>query len=194
LSISFFHQIEFNTPQLIQFISRTPTFKAFKRARLFVENDHARVELYSQTPGSGVLNVGILWRFVDRQFSSLEQICTSCLPPLSTLEDLYISECRYSFLNRPDNTNNTLWLELLHPFASVINLYLSVRVLLRIVPALQELVGARTTEVLPTLRNIFLEEFPPQGHIQEGIEQFIAMRQVAGYPIAVSRWENPWPL
>jgi hypothetical protein len=106
------------------------------------------------------------------------------------LEDLYISECQYSRLNQLDNTENTAWLELLHPFASVMNLYLSGRVAPRIVLILQELVGARTVEVLPTLQNIFLEEFPPQGHIQEGIVQFIAARQVASHPVAVSRWEK----
>ena len=36
----------------------------------------------------------------------------------------------------------------------------------------------------------FLEGFPPQGHIQEGIVQFIAARQVASHPVAVSRWEK----
>ena len=50
------------------------------------------------------------------------------------------------------------------------------------------------TEVLPTLRNIFLEGFHPSGPVQEGIGRFIATRQVSGHPIAVSRWENPWPL
>jgi hypothetical protein len=34
---------------------------------------------------------------------------------------------------------------------------------------LQELVGRRTTEVLPTLQNLFLEELQPPGPIQEGM-------------------------
>jgi hypothetical protein len=191
LSISFFNQILFDTPQLIQFISRTPRFKAFKGVRLFFENDHAKVELFSRTPGSGLLNVDILCQDVDWQISSLEQICTACLPPLPTLEDFYISEGRYSRLHWPDNIENTLWLELLRPFASVKNLYLSGQVAPHIVPALDELIGARTTEVLPTLQNIFLEELQLSGPVQEGVGRFIATRQVAGHSIAVSRWENP---
>ena len=187
LSVSILNQIEFDTPQLIQLIGRTPAFEAFKRARLFFENDQARIELFSQTPGSGVLNVDILCS-VTGWFISLG-VCTSCLP-LSMLEDLYISESRYSHLHQPDNAENSLWLDLLHPFTSVMNLYLSRRVAPRISLALQELVGARTVEVLPTLQNIFLEEFPPPGHVQEGIGQFVATRQGAGHPISVSRWEN----
>jgi hypothetical protein len=191
LSISLFNQIEFDTPQFVQFISRTPTFGAFKGARLFFKNDHARVELFSQTPGSRGLDLDILCGDVGWQMSSVGQVCTSCLPPLSTLEDLYIFELEYSCRHRPDNIENTLWLELLRPFASVKNLYLSGQVAPHIVPALDELIGARTTEVLPTLQNIFLEELQLSGPVQEGVGRFIATRQVAGHSIAVSRWENP---
>ena len=60
------------------------------------------------------------------------------------------------------------------PFASVINLYLSMRVAPRIVAALQELVGARSMEVLPTLQNIFLEELQPSDPVQEGVGKFVA--------------------
>ena len=194
LSITLFNQILFDTPQFIQFISRTPRFKAFKTTRLFFGHDGARVELSSQTPGPRELTVSIPCRELDWQISSLEQICTSCLPSLSTLEDLTISERQHSRLYWPDNIENTLWLELLHPFTYVENLYLSGQVVPQVVPALQEPVGGRMAEVLPTLRNIFLEGFHPSGPVQEGIGRFVATRQVSGHPIAVSRWENPWPL
>ena len=192
LSMSFFNQIEFDTPQFIQFISRSPTFKEFKRACFFFADNGAEVELFSQTPGSGELTVDIPCRELDWQISSLEQVCTSCLPSLSALEDLTISERRqYSRLHWPDTIENTLWLELLRPFTFVKNLYLSGQVASRIVPALQELVGARTMEVLPTLQHIFMEELQPLGPDQEGIAQFVASRQAASNPITVSRWEDP---
>jgi hypothetical protein len=194
LFISFFNQILFDTPHFIQFISRTPTFKAFKTARLFFGHDGARVELSSQIPGPRELTLSIPCRELDWQISSLEQVSASCLPFLSTLEDLTFSERQYSHLHWPDNIENTLWLELLHPFTSVKNLYLSWQVSPRIMPALQELIGARTTEVLPTLQNIFLEGLHPPGPVQECIGQFVAALQVAGHPIAISRWENPLPL
>ena len=187
LSITFLNEIEFDTPQLIQFISRTPAFQAFKGAHLRFENDYARINL---PQSSRVLSFEILCTDVRWQISSMGHVCTSCLPPFSTLEDLYISVRQDSRSLLPDNTENTQWLELLRPFASVMNLYLSGQVLQRIVPALQELVGARTMEVLPTLQNIFLEELQPPGHVQEGIGKFVSMRQVAGHPIAVTHWDN----
>jgi hypothetical protein len=84
---------------------------------------------------------------------------------------------------------NTPWLELLHRFTAVKDLYLSKEFALSIVPALQELVGERTTEVLPTLQNIFLEGFQSSGLIYEGIGQFVAARQVTSHPVTVSCWK-----
>ena len=105
------------------------------------------------------------------------------------LEDLYI----YESPSQPvwkDNIENTLWLELLRPFPAVKNLYLSEKFASLIIPALQELTGGSTTEVLPTLQNIFLEELQPSGTVQASIRQFAATRQVTSHPIAVSRWDN----
>jgi hypothetical protein len=159
LDITFFNQIIFDTPQFIQFISRTPTLKALEKAIVTFMDGAAIVSLTSLASlhRGPELSVRISSRELDWQVSSLEQVCTSSLPPLSVLEDLYITEEPYWQLDWQDNIENAMWLELLHPFIAVKNLYLSEEIARRIVPALQELVGGRTTEVLPTLRNIFLE-------------------------------------
>ncbi|KAF8484003.1 hypothetical protein DFH94DRAFT_334183 [Russula ochroleuca] len=190
LSINFFYDVEFGT-HLIQLIGRTPTLGVFETARLLFMKSSARVELLSQTPGSGVLAVSLSCSELEWQISALEQACTSSLPLLSSLEDLYISEHKYPRLCWPDNIESTPWLELLHLFTSVKNLYLSGEVAPRIVPALQDPVGGTTTEVLPSLQNIFLEERLSSGPVQEGIAQIVAERQIASHPIAVSHWKNP---
>jgi hypothetical protein len=189
LSISFFNQIEFDTPRSIPHIGHIPRFKAFNTARLFFSHDGAGVNLVSQP---GMLSVEMPCSQLDWQILSLAQACTSCLPSLSTLEDLYISERPDSFLNWPYNIENTLWLELLRPFTSVKNFYLSGNVAASIVPILEELFGDRTTDVLSTLQNITLLWPWPLGHVQESIEQFAATRRVAGHPIAVSRRDRQW--
>jgi hypothetical protein len=104
----------------------------------------------------GTLEIGISCREPDWQLSSIEQVCNSSLHPLSTTEDLYIGH-RYSKLVwRNDAIENTLWLQLLLPFTTVKNLYLSEESAPGIAAALQELEGGRITEVLPSLRNIFV--------------------------------------
>ena len=136
-------------------------------------------------------------RELDWQVSSMEQVCTSCLPLLPTL-DLHIDGNPHYQQHWQGNVENALWLRLLHPFTSVKHLYLSEEIARHIVPALQELVGIRATEVLPTLENIFLEEGQRSGPIQEGIQQVVASRQATNRPIAVSyqsklEFYNPFP-
>jgi hypothetical protein len=70
------------------------------------------------------------------------------------------------------------------------NLYLRKEFVPGIAAALQELVGARITEVLPSLQNIFVEGFEPSGPLQENIGQFVAARQLSGHPIAISDWHK----
>ena len=86
-----------------------------------------------------------------------------------------------------DAIENSLWLELLHPFPAVKNLYLSKDFAPGIAAALQEIVG---TEVLPSLQNIFVEGLEPSGPFQENIGQFVAARQLSGRPIAISVWNR----
>ena len=189
--ITFFNDIVFDTPQLIQFIGRAPTLTPLEEASVSLAYGTASVGLTSRTSRHVPrLHVKILCRDSDWQISSVEQICTSCLPFLFILKDLYIFEGQLR--QWKGNIENTQWLELLRPFTAVKNLYLSQEVARLIMPALQELDGGRTTEVLPALENTFLEGLEPSGPIQEGIGKFVATRQVIGHPISVSRWDRPW--
>jgi hypothetical protein len=189
LYITFFNDIVFDTPQLIQFICRTPRLKAFEKASVTFDGGSTWVQLSSRTSGDDLLHVRISCGELDWQVLSMEQVCTSSLPPLST-SDLYIYEDQSLQAHRQDNTGieNAQWLELLHPFRTVKNLYLSETFAPRIVPALEELVGSSAAEVLPTLKNIFLEGSEPR--VQRGIRQFVGRRQVTGDPVAVSQWHR----
>jgi hypothetical protein len=187
LEITFFNQILFDTPQFMQFISRTPRLKAVEKAHLSFFGRGARANFSTQTSHRPWLSVVILCEELGWQISSLEQVCTSCFPPLSVLEDLYISQQLEP--DRQDNIEETLWLELLQPFTALKNLYLSKEFAPHIALALQELVRGRTIEVLPTLQNIFLEDLQLSGPVQEGIQQFAATREVMNLPVAVLLWD-----
>src|SRR6267154_3304094 len=100
------------------------------------------------------------------------------LASASTLEDLYILELPGLQPYWQDDVESALWLELLRPFVAVKNLYISKEFGPRIAPALKELVGARTTEVLPALESILSEGLQPSGPLQEGIKKFVAARQL----------------
>ena len=189
LYITFFNQIVFDTPQTVRFFNRTPALKSLDKARVEFGGRAAEVHLSSRASAHGKLDVKILCGDLDWQVSSTEQVFTSCLPFISPIEVLCIHKTPNTSLEHwPDNIENRLWLELLHPFTALKILYISKEFVPRILPALQELVGDRTTEVLPALQNLFLERREPSGTVQEGIGQFIAQRQVTSHPVVVSRW------
>jgi hypothetical protein len=124
LDISFFNQIIFDTPQLFQFISRRPTLRAREAGYIEFNAGFATVKFRPQTSifDSDALSVRIRCTVSEWQLSSVGQVCTLSLPPASTLEDLYILEYRHPPYWH-DDVDNVLWLELLHPFAAVKNLY-----------------------------------------------------------------------
>ena len=186
LSIKFFNDSVFDTPELIRFISRTPMSSAFKNVHIVLEGGTAHVTFGSQETGH--VKVSISCEGLDWMLSSLEQVCFLCSPFLSTLEDLRIQEDT-GIRSQPDWKDNienrVLWLELLHPFTTVKNLYLSEKIALLIGPALQDLIEGRATELLPTLENIFLQGLESSGRAQEGIGRFVAARQSTSHPIAI---------
>jgi hypothetical protein len=186
LYITFFNQIDFDTPRLAQFINRTPKLRK-RDAHVQFNDTFAGVGL---PPGSRTLEIEISCREPDWQLSSVAQVCNSSLHPLSAVEDLYI-EHRYSELVwKNEAIEGTQWLELLLPFTAVKNLYLSKEFAPGIAATLQELVGARITEVLPSLHDIFVEGLEPSGPFHENIEQFVAARQLSDHPIAISVWDK----
>ncbi|KAN0106971.1 hypothetical protein V8E52_010639, partial [Russula decolorans] len=144
LSTTFFNDIDFNTPELNQFINRTPTLGAHDEARLIFHSREAQVRLLPFQTGPSdqrMVEVKILCLVSDWQLSSLAQICTLSLHLFLTMENLYIHEDLYAPPNWKDGIENTEWLDLLLPFTAVKNLYLSKQFSSRIAPALQELTG-----------------------------------------------------
>ncbi|KAF8488953.1 hypothetical protein F5888DRAFT_1888564 [Russula emetica] len=141
-----------------------------------------------------MVEVKILSQVSDWQLSSLAQMCTLSSHLFLTMENLYVYESQKSPPNWKDITENTEWFNLLLPFTAVKNLYLSKQFLPRIAPALQELTGGRTTEVLPDLQNVLLEGFQPSEPVQEGIAQFITARQLINHPVTISVWDRDFNL
>ena len=187
-NITFFNQIDFDCPQLAQFINCTPALRGQDEAHVQFKDNTANVRLRHRTESDiDDLRINVLCEEPDWQLSSVEQIC-NLLPPLSWVEDLYIDHRYSERVWKNDAIENTLWLELLHPFIAVKNLYLSKEFGPGIAAALQELVGGRITDVLPNLQNIFTERLELY---RENIGQFLLTRQLLGHPIAISVWTGP---
>jgi hypothetical protein len=189
--VIFLHQLIFDTPQLAQFINRSSRRRkdeARNEARMTFSDSRVVVSL--PEPFADGLELGISCGQSDWQLSALAQVCNSSFPQdfILTVEDLYILENGSSQPRWQEDMEDSQWLELLHPFSGVKNLFLSQEFAPRIAPALQELVGERAIEVLPALQSIFLEGLPPSGVAPEAIQQFVTARRLSSHPIAVSPW------
>jgi len=90
LYISFFHQVIFHTPQLAQFLSRTPKLKACDEACVIFSDSHGTIVLPGRDDPGWQLGVSCGWS--DWQLSSLAQLCTSSLPQalIPIMDNLYI--------------------------------------------------------------------------------------------------------
>ena len=190
LEISFFHQLILDTPQLVQFVSRTPNLKTPAEAHVVFSYESISVILPEAFPGRLLLE--ILCRPSNWQLLSLEQICGSSFPQflIPAVEHLYIYDTVEPNPDWEDDIENDQWLEVLRPFTAVKDLYLSREFVPRIAPTLQELVGENVKEVLPVLQNLFLEELHLSGIAHEAVGEFVAARQLANQPIAISHWDR----
>jgi hypothetical protein len=192
LSVSFFLQLIFDIPQLAQFICRTPRLKTHDEARVEFNNWRASVTLPQTLDGNLNLGFSHSQGKSDWELSSLAQVCNSLSfhqNLIPAVERLYI-QCKFILEDWEDDVESGQWRELLRTFISVEDLYISSSSMPRIAPALQELVEEGVTGVLPALQTLFLEEMPLSGPFQEAIGKFVSARQLAGHPIAVSRWER----
>ena len=198
LTITFFHRLIFDTPQLTRFIIRTPKFKGSKaQDESHVEFSHHKAMILFPPAFDGAfgLELGISCTQSDWQLSFLAQVCSSSLTQalIPTVERLYIRS-GFQGPDWQDDIESGQWLELFQPFVATKDLYISSEFTPSIAPAMKELVGDGVIEVLPALQTLFLEE-PwdeplPLGPTQEAIKNFAAARQLAGHSLAISHWES----
>jgi hypothetical protein len=190
LDITFFYQVIFDIPNLPQFISRTPSLKA---------HDEACVDIFKSGVCLGPVRLLTRGFKVELELpvgqsgwplpSPFAQVCRSSFPHtfFSSWENLYIRD-RTPAYPWDDEIENAQWLELLHLFTSVKNIYLSEKVTPLFAPVLKEIVEERIVEILPALQGLFLEEARPARPVRKAISQFVAARQLSSHPITVSRW------
>jgi hypothetical protein len=204
LSITFFHQLSFDTRQLARFIGRAPKLEGYNEAHVVFNQLTVRVtfllpsqgdpgDLYIGEEESEDIKLGVSCKHPDLQLLSVTQLYTQSFPQafISTVEHLYIDESLR--LPRPcweNNIQKSEWLRLLRPFTAVKDLYLCEKVVPLIAPALRELVGERVTEVLPALQCLLLDGLHTSGPVLGAISPFITARQLSTRPVVASYWDR----
>ena len=187
---SVFNQVIVIDTRHLQFIGCLPKLQAPDGAHIAFDADNSKIWIkffFSTQISRRVVTLEIFSIEPERQLPCLVQFCRSPPFPLHSLEYLCISEGQFPQERQRNHTENTQWLEFLRQFAAVKKLHLTNEFALRIAHALQELVGGRVMEVLPTLENVFIHEFGPSKPVHEVIKEFDAARRLTGHPIIISR-------
>ena len=182
--IRLFNQLIFNTLLLHDFFARTEMFESHNHGVMVFSQGAVEFELGSR------LSLRISCAQSDWQLSSMAQVSKSSLPLFSTLEGLDIRENRFSSPHWQGDVENTQWLEILRSFTDLNDLYLDEKFTPLAVPALQGLASERVMEVLPALKNLFIQPRWVQlsGSIRKAIVQFITARKLSGHPVVSHRW------
>ena len=188
LDIVLLHQPRLATPQLAQFVDRTPKLKALHEAHILFRSS----EVYVSLPGT---RPGLHFRIThvpSGHFSVMAQHCTSSFlrTLIPMIKTLYILDGSRPFLFLLNGIESSHWLDLLGPFTTVEDLYLSREFSPHIVSALLGIMGEGTMGVLPSLKNLFLEKQVLAELFEEAIRQFVAAQHLSSRPIAVLQWDR----
>jgi hypothetical protein len=186
LDITFFMDLIFEIPRLRLFIGRAEWLEPLNEA---VIEFHDR-EILIRVGSIHWLALKIRCERADWQLSSIVQIFGQQLPLLTQVEQLEISQDREASIEWIDNPDmdSSLWLELFHLLIALQSLYVSAELVAPVAAALQELTEGGTMEVVPMLHDLLLEGLEPSGPVPEGIQSFVAARQLSGHHIAVQSW------
>jgi hypothetical protein len=156
-SLVFEDQLAFDTPQVVQFITRTPKLRAPEAAKLIFDFDDVQLSLPFPTPApeedgdEEEPQLGISCSLSYQQLSSLAQARSSSLFPFSTVKQLYVRESESQSIRWGTRIPRKEVQWLLCPFTAVDTLYLSDYLAPFVICVLRKRGEERVTEMLPSL-------------------------------------------
>jgi hypothetical protein len=200
-SVEFFPEPIFDIREVVY---HSQTLGSFSRAKVRIRDHDADIKLERLPEGAVTYpckTLDLRIHYETPQASSLAQVLTQSLSLLSGVTELDI-DIHLSFA-RLENLqvfmDNTEWLDIFHPFTSVLTLRFSGKHQSFLVSPLRWLTGERVTEVLPALQDLSFYKYSKagDGYMQQCMELFIAARRHSGHPIRVHPIElpsSPFPL
>jgi hypothetical protein len=185
LSTSFLSDLAFGVPHLKQFIGRVKGLKPYKAARVAFKPRSIQLSLTGPLP----ISLEMMCDMIDWKVRAVSLVCGQLSPFLSLVGRLDLTADYWP--SKPQGEDDTVpsrFLELFQSFTAVRSLHVSEDHIQFIALALQQLIGERAPEVLPNLRDIFMEGSETPGTVQEAMQPFLTARRLSGQPVAFHHW------
>ena len=180
ISIKFFNQLVFETPQLSLFIGRVKMLNSPSKAMIYFSQQGISIGFTQPTTDGdahGQSYIEVSCEELDWQVSSLAQICDHTSPLLCGVEQLEICAEPLSPSGESD-MDTTQWLELFNPFSGVKVLQMASTLGPTVASALQQVNEELSFGSLPALRHVILGKT----RTTTSVEQFIAMYKTSSSP------------
>jgi len=187
--IEFFDPPTFDTSRITACIGHMEIFGALDQAYVHFRDDDLNVVLSSRkgTTDGKMLKLSLRWK--DSGWKLLELTQGSSHPFLESFDPCGLKAGVLPSWTK--NMGNAPWSHLIRFLTATESMYLTHRLAIRIAPALKALTGAGVTEVLPVLRNVFVERLDSSRRVQNALGHFAAARQLlSGHPVDVQCWER----
>jgi hypothetical protein len=201
--IKLFNPVIFDISRISLFNGRERLIQTFNQAHMRFNCGLLEVTLSSLEEATGdramtALKLSVKCGDLAWQLQSLHQSRSRYLPPL----DLTGTHGRFDVTEFAGGCSppwardmeKARWMEFLHLFAAVENLYLSEGLVLCITPTLREPAAREggSVKVLPALKSLFIEKLRPpmSGPLMEMIGEFTVAREFACHPVDFQYWKE----
>lgn len=180
--IAFFNELTFDVSHLGRFLSRIEIQKSHRRVEIRTSKRTASI-CFSQRGAPARLKLEISCRRLDRQLTSMAQICEHFPASFLRVGNLAITTTQPT--SGHDSVDNNQWLGLLRSFDGAQKLHVAGELATDIVNSLRP-TGDDPETVLPSLRNLYLQEPGPLfAPLRAAVVPFVTSRRLSGFPITV---------
>ncbi|KAH9981807.1 hypothetical protein BJV74DRAFT_853656 [Russula compacta] len=194
LQISFFNQLTFSLPHLLQFISTKENLR-FRRAHFYLSPLSFTMVVYPH-PGANMhtLWMQVLCTHIDWQVASAAQNYDALRTAFSAVDHITLDGGAFPLLEdwQKNAVDRTRWRELLRSFGNVKTLCVVDRDLAsRVSNSLRPDDEESPMELLPELKELEYEYFA-SGDGGDVFTSFIDSREKAGHPVTLTRRRKPF--
>jgi hypothetical protein len=188
LDISFFNQLTFSVPRLLQFMNTTENLR-FDKAEFEFDEGRVFVSAYPRGAEMCAFFINVLCWHLDWQVSSIAQISNSLSQMFSSVEHLTLEHKEHSRSSEEHNeVDRTEWHKLLRSFSNVKTLWIAEGLVGELSRCLELKDGEFPLELLPELQEL---TYSGSGDTGDAFTSFVDARQNAGRPVTLVR---PYPV